>query len=144
MLEGLDPLSSRGARMPRPLGLHHVALTVTDLDKTIHFYQTLGLELLRTSGPNAHGERSAVMKVGGQEMNLFSAAGLVSIEQENPTGVHHFCLKMGADSIDDLIADLREVGVEISKGPVARRDGTSVFVSDPDGARVELLLERAR
>src|SRR6266852_4126164 len=98
----IDPFSG-GARMLRPKGLDHVGLTVTDMDKTLHFYQVLGLEVLRTSGPDAEGGRSAVVKVGGQELNLFYRPGLVSTNEENPIGVHHFCLNMEADSIDHLI-----------------------------------------
>ena len=105
--------------MLEPKGLDHVALKVTDMDRTLHFYQVLGLELLRTSGPNADGGRSAVIKVGGR-------------------------VNMEAASIDDLIADLHQAGVDILRGPVERRDGTSVFVSDPDGVHVELRIERAK
>jgi catechol 2,3-dioxygenase-like lactoylglutathione lyase family enzyme len=47
--------------MLRPRALDHVGLKVTDMDKTLHFYQRLGLTLLRTSGPNADGLRSAVI-----------------------------------------------------------------------------------
>jgi len=100
----------------------------------------LGLEVLRTSGPDAEGGRSAVIKVGSQELNVFYRPGVVSTNEENPIGVHHFCLNMEADSIDHLIADLRQAGVGIVRGPVERRDGTSVFVHDPDGVRVELRL----
>ena len=57
--------------MLRPQALNHVDLTVTDMDKTLHFYQALGLELLRTSDL-AEGGRSAVLKVGVQEINVFS------------------------------------------------------------------------
>ena len=128
--------------MLRPTELNHVGLTVTDMDKTLHFYQLLGLELLRTSGPNPEGIRSAVLKIGSQEINVFSKAGLVSTEEEDLVGVHHFCLTMQADSIDGLIADLRQAGLSIVRGPVERRDGISVFVSDPDGIRVELRLEK--
>src|SRR5215470_18919644 len=88
-----------GARMLRPTGLNHLGLTVTDMDKTLHFYRVLGLEVLRTSGPDTEGGRSAVVKVGGQEINLFYRPGLVSIDHENPIGVHHFCLSMDAESI---------------------------------------------
>ena len=49
-------------------GLDHVGLLVTDMDKTLDFYRRLGLEVLRTSGADAKGVRSAVMKVGGQEL----------------------------------------------------------------------------
>ena len=129
--------------MLRPQALNHVALTVADMDKTLHFYQALGLELLRMSGPAADGVRSAVLRVSGaQEINVFHKAGLGAIDQEDRTGMHHFCMDMEAHSIDGLLEDLRQAGVSISRGPVDRRDGTSVFVSDPDGVRVELRVAR--
>src|SRR5262245_6043646 len=40
--------------------LDHVGLTVSDMDRTIDFYRRLGLTVLRTSGPNADGVRTAV------------------------------------------------------------------------------------
>ena len=128
--------------MLHPKELNHVGLTVTDMDKTLHFYQLLGLELLRTSGPNTEGIRSAVLKVGSQEINVFSKAGLASTEADDRVGVHHFCLTMSAGSAGDLLADLRQVGLDVVRGPVERRDGVSLFVSDPDGIRVELRLEK--
>ena len=130
--------------MLRPKALDHVALKVTDIDKTLHFYQVIGLEILRTSGPNAAGMRSAVIKVGGQEINIFARGDFVAIDTEQAAGVEHFCLNMEATSIDNLMADLREAGVEIFREPVEFRDGTSVFVSDPDGIHVELRLEKQK
>ena len=125
--------------MLRPKALDHVALTVSDMDKTLHFYhQLLGLELLRTSDPGADGGRSAVLKVGGQELNVFSRPDFVSVANDNAVGMDHFCLNMDAASIDDVMADLRRAGVDTFRGPVERRDGTSVFVYDPDGVHVEL------
>jgi catechol 2,3-dioxygenase-like lactoylglutathione lyase family enzyme len=47
--------------MLRPTALDHVGLKVTDMDKTLDFYRRLGLTLLRASGPNADGLRSAVI-----------------------------------------------------------------------------------
>ena len=124
--------------MLRPRALHHVALNVADMDKTLHFYQALGLTLLRTSGPGADGVRSAVLQIGSQELNVFHTSGLVAGDDVHRTGLHHYCLDMDAASMDDLIADLGEAGLRVVRGPVQRRDGTSVFVHDPDGVRVEL------
>lgn len=121
-------------------GLDHVGITVTDLEKSIRFYQSLGMQLLRTGGPDDKGVRSAVVRAGGQELNLFCVPGLVTLEQENLAGMHHFCLRADAASAEELIADLRAVGLEIFRGPVQRRDGVSVFVHDPDRVRVELLI----
>ena len=124
--------------MLRPKALHHVALTVADMDKTLHFYQALGLTLLRTSGPGADGVRSAVLRIGSQELNVFHTPGFVAGNDADGTGMHHYCLDMDAGSMDELIAELGHAGLRVVRGPVQRRDGTSVFVHDPDGVRVEL------
>jgi len=128
--------------MLRPKALDHVGLKVTDMDKTLHFYQRLGLTLLRTSGPDADGLRSAVIQVGSQELNVVSHPEFVSSGKEDPVGMDHFCLIVDAASIDDVIADLRQAGVDVVRGPVERRDGTALFVQDPDGVRVELQLKK--
>ena len=128
--------------MLRPKALDHVGLKVTDMDKTLHFYQRLGLTLLRTSGPNADGLRTAVIQVGSQELNIFSHPDFVASARENPVGMDHFCLSVDAASIDDVIADLQQAGIDIVRGPVERRDGMAVFVHDPDGVRVELQLKK--
>jgi len=128
--------------MLRPKALDHVGLKVTDMDKTLHFYQRLGLTLVRTSGPNADGLRTAVIQVGSQELNVFSHPDLVATGKENPVGMDHFCLSVDAASVDDVIADLRQAGIDIVRGPVERRDGMAVFVHDPDGVRVDLQLKK--
>jgi catechol 2,3-dioxygenase-like lactoylglutathione lyase family enzyme len=128
--------------MLRLTALDHVGLTVRDLDRTLRFYECLGLTRLRTSGPNAEGVRSAVMQVGSQELNIFSQSELVSSGTESSVGMDHFCLTVDAASIDDVVADLRQVGIDIVHGPVERRDGTALFVHDPDGVRVELQLKK--
>ena len=128
--------------MLRPNALDHVGLKVTDMDKTLHFYQRLGLTLLRTSGPDADGLRSAVLQVGSQEINVFCRPDVPSSGKGNAVGMDHFCLTVDAASVDDVVADLRQAEIDIVRGPVKRRDGTALFVHDPDGVRVELQLKK--
>ena len=119
--------------------LDHVGLTVSDLDRSLDFYRRLGLEVLRTSGPDAKGVRSAVVKVAGQELNIFARPDAAPIDtRDNAAGMHHFCLRLEAASAEELVADVRRAGLEIVRGPIKRRDGTSLFLADPDGVRVEL------
>src|SRR5215510_5642205 len=107
--------------MLRPKALDHLALKVTDMDKTLHFYhQVLGLELLRTSGPNAEGGRSAVVQAGGQELDLFYRPEFVSAGKDKPVGIDHLCLIMEGASVANLMAYLKEAEVEIFWGPVER------------------------
>src|SRR5262245_33372815 len=131
--------------MLRLKALDHVGLKVTDMDKTLDFYQRLGLTLLRTSGPNADGLRSAVLQLGSQELNVFSHPEFSSARDrgdENTVGMDHFCFLVDAASCDEIIADLRRAGIDVARGPEKRRDGEAVFVHDPDGVRVELQLKR--
>jgi catechol-2,3-dioxygenase len=128
--------------MLHPKALDHLALKVTDMDKTLHFYQqVLGLELLRTSGPNAEGGRSAVLQAGGQKIDMFSRPDFVSADKDKPVGMDHLCLIMETASVEDLVAHLQQAKVEIFWGPVTRHSSTSVYVYDPDGVHVELRVE---
>jgi hypothetical protein len=49
---------------------------------------------------------------------------------------------MASAGIADLVGALGRVGIAIAKGPIERRDGVSLFVQDPDGVRVELILKK--
>ncbi len=122
--------------------LDHVGLKVSDMDRSLAFYcDGLGMELLRRKelGPGA---ASAVVRVGSQEMNLFSEPAFNAPRVgDNPTGMDHFCLEVEAGSVEELMAALGRAGIPIAKPPVRRRDGVSLFVSDPDGVRVELILK---
>jgi len=126
--------------MLRPKALDHVGLVVTDMDRSLRFYEAPGLELLRRKGPDAKGVSTAVLRAGGQEINVFSDPAFVAAGKGER--IHHFCFAMDAADIAELLAALRQAGIEIAKGPIERRDGTSLFVSDPDGIRVELSVKR--
>jgi glyoxylase I family protein len=129
--------------MLRPKAIDHVGLTVTDMARSLRFYcDVLGLELLRqlAKGP---GLASAVLRIGNQEINMFSDPAFAPGRSGgNPAGIDHFCLEVESATIADLVGALRQAGVEIAKGPVQRRDGISLFVSDPDGCRVELIVKK--
>jgi glyoxylase I family protein len=122
--------------------LDHVGLKVRDLDRTLHFYQRLGLTVLRTKGPDSAGLRFAVLQVGSQELNVSSRPDyLPQGRGDNAAGIDHFCFEVGASSIDDVVAGLMSAGIEIAGGPMERRDGAAVFLVDPDGVKVELQLK---
>jgi glyoxylase I family protein len=129
--------------MLRPKALDHVGITVTDMDRSLRFYcGVLGLELLRRRARGPGGIASAVLTVGEQEINVFSDPGFAPVHLgANRTGLDHFCLEIASATIEDLVAALRQAGVEIAKGPVRQRDGMSLFVSDPDGCRVEIIVK---
>jgi len=86
--------------------------------------------------------RAHPLQPRGQELNVFSHPAVVPSALGSSVGMDHFCFMVDASSIDDIIVDLRQAGIDIVKGPEKRRDGTAVFVHDPDGVRVELQIKR--
>ena len=128
--------------MLRPKAVDHLALKVTDMDKSLQFYhQVLGLELIRRSGPREGGGEAAVLQAGGQKLDLFSRPDFVSADKENPVGMDHLFLIMDTPSVDALTTHLQQANVDIFWGPVERHHSTSVYVYDPDGVHVELRVD---
>jgi lactoylglutathione lyase len=129
--------------MVRLKALDHVGLRVRDLDRTLNFYQRLGLTVLRTKGPDPAGVRFAVLQVGNQELNVSSRPNYVPRGgDDDAVGIDHFCLEVEASSMDEVVQSLRHAGLEIAGAPTERRDGAAVFLVDPDGVRVELQLKK--
>jgi catechol 2,3-dioxygenase-like lactoylglutathione lyase family enzyme len=83
-----------------------------------------------------------VLRVGDQELNVFAHPDFAAEATVNGRGMDHFCLLVNAASIQDVVSALRQAGIEVARGPVERRDGTAVFVHDPDGVRVELQIKK--
>ena len=123
--------------MLRPKALDHVGLLVADMDRSLRFYQALGLTLLRRREGDG-GASSAVLKVGEQELNVFCSPAIDAASGDGPRPLDHFCLEMDGAAVSDLVAALQEAGIEIARGPTQRREGFAVFLRDPDGVNVEL------
>jgi len=124
--------------MLRPMAIDHVGVIVTDLDRSLRFYQALGVELVRLPRRPGGG---AVLKVGNKEINMFCDPAAAS--GGGPQRLDHLCLEMDAATIEEIVAALGNAGIVVASGPVARSNGTALFVHDPDGARIELLVKHS-
>jgi catechol 2,3-dioxygenase-like lactoylglutathione lyase family enzyme len=128
---------------PRPKGMDHIGLKVTDMDASVHFYRdVLGLELVRQHGSSGDERRSAALRAGGQSFDLFYRPDFVQADKDKPVGMDHVCLMMEAPSAEELMTYLRDAGVDIFWAPVERLNSTSVYVYDPDGVHVELRIDK--
>jgi catechol 2,3-dioxygenase-like lactoylglutathione lyase family enzyme len=140
-------------------GPRHAGITVSNLDRSLVFYEgLLGLELLwrrlyeeaevrRIVGvPEATGLDIAMLRVPGSdfEVELLEYRGIDPASGASPpshTGTGHFCLFV--TGIDALYEELLGRGVAFrSDGPVemsagANAGGKSLYSLDPDGYIVE-------
>lgn len=114
--------------------LNHVALKVTDMNRSVHFYhEVIGLPVTRTRGPE--GNPDAVWLPGVQLVK--GDAGL------NPSGtLDHVAL--GVENLEELCAHLDASGVKVDRalseipGPDGKPFALAAFYYDPDGNRLEV------
>jgi catechol 2,3-dioxygenase-like lactoylglutathione lyase family enzyme len=118
-------------------GLDHLVLTVTDVDRTIAFYQqVLGME------PVTFGQGRRALAFGRSKINLHQAGHEFEPHAAHPApGTADLCL-VTSTLLDDVVVHLAAAGVAIEEGPVlrtgARGPMTSVYIRDPDQNLIEI------
>lgn len=129
-------------------GIDHIYITVSNLERSKAFYNTVLLDVL--------GFRSNSFTLGGdphvQYYNRHFGYVLRTARSQQPhdpyaPGLHHFCLRV--ESVDDVHAAakaLQAAGIGASDAhlhPGYAPDYWATFFSDPDGVRLEITNYRA-
>lgn len=131
-------------REPRPAssarGLHHVALLCSDVERTVRFYQDL-LEFPLTEifeNRDYRGSNHFFFDIGhGNLLAFFDLPGLdLGGYAEVLGGLHHLAISVEPQRWRHLRAKLDAAGVEY-----LLESGVSMYLRDPDGARLELLAD---
>jgi lactoylglutathione lyase len=119
--------------------LIHTCYRITDPERSIAFYEALGLEKRREL-PIRDEAVNYFLGVPGQEqpeLELTYNFGVDSYELGTAYG--HIALTV--DSMEETLAALAEKGIEPERPPYSIREGGSLlcFVRDPDEYRIELI-----
>jgi lactoylglutathione lyase len=119
--------------------LIHTCYRVTDPEKSVAFYEALGLEKRREL-PIGEDAVNYFLGVPGQdspELELTYNFGVDSYELG--TGYGHVALTV--QDLDGTLERLAAQGIEPEREPYTVREGGSrlCFVRDPDGYRIELI-----
>jgi catechol 2,3-dioxygenase-like lactoylglutathione lyase family enzyme len=126
--------------------LDHVVLHCRDIERVASWYQrVLGMEREEFGS-----ERRTALKFGGQKLNLRPVAADPEdwiTSRAVPAGSADFCFITALGS-DETIVHLRDCGVNVEAGPVARIGAlgpmSSVYCRDPEGNLVEIATYLAR
>jgi len=134
----LRPAAERGASSAR--GLHHTALISSDVERTIRFYQDLlGFPLTELiENRDYPGSSHFFFDIGNQNLlAFFDFPGLdVGPYAEVLGGLHHLAISVEPSRWQAIVARFQEGGVEHEV-----HSGVSVYFTDPDGARIELIAD---
>ena len=118
----------------------HIGIRVTDEVRTLAFYRQLGFEVTFRADEarvvivtNAKGVEinfivNGVEALGGRNV-------LMDVPDKHP-GYTHVALRVV--SIEQTVAELDALGIEITEGPVRLGSGMSLFIRDPDQNVIEL------
>ncbi len=120
-------------------GVHHVALLVADVERTIGFYQDLlGFPLTDLfENRDYPGSTHFFFDVGnGNALAFFDLPGLdLGAYAEVLGGLHHLAISVSPDNWRELRQRLADADVEVLN------IDTSLYFRDPDGARIELIAD---
>ena len=119
--------------------LVHTCYRITDPERSVAFYEALGLEKRREL-PIREEAVNYFLGVPGQdvpELELTYNFGVDSYELGTAYG--HVALTV--EDLDGTLGRLAEQGIEPEREPYTVREGGSrlCFVRDPDGYRIELI-----
>ncbi len=121
-------------------GIHHLGLTVPDLEKTRAFFtETLGFTVVgeKPDYPAAFVSDGSIMITLWQVQNPDTAQ---AFNRKNTVGLHHFALKVPSDQLDNLYSNLSaHEDVEIEFAPENLGDGPArhMMCAIPGGIRLE-------
>jgi catechol 2,3-dioxygenase-like lactoylglutathione lyase family enzyme len=118
----------------RPLGLDHIMLSVTDVEKSAKYYRLLfGKEWSKNTNPDR-----LWFQIGGTRL------GIQNVKQGESPRVDHFCVSVGGFDPAAVTAGLKDLGAEIlsatdeSQDRTRFRDLDLVRFKDPNGIIVEV------
>ena len=127
-------------------GVHHIGLTVPDLEQTRKFFlETLGYDQVG----DVPDYPAVFLSDGTIMITLWQAtdpASTVPFDRKNVIGLHHLALTVDADAIDGLCDKLKDtagVEIEFEPEPLGDMPVRHMMCSIPGGIRVEFLAPNA-
>ncbi len=121
-------------------GLAHVAIKVTDLDRTLDFYiNKLGFpEMLRLYNDSGTTWLVYLRITDDQYLEVFPGAQNDRAPGWNANGMNHMCLAV--NDINGLVRQIEAAGIPLLMPLKLALDGNwQAWIEDPDGNRIELM-----
>ena len=130
-----------GFRLPAGTQLGPVVLQVSDLDRSLRFYESvLGLSLLRR---DENGAVLAALASTRPLLELRERKGAVPVAGRGRLGLFHFAILLpDRPSLGQFVRHLAEIGVRAGAGDHVVSE--AFYLNDPDGLGIEVYADRPR
>lgn len=122
-------------------GLHHVSVSVTNLDQAKRFYEKV-LCLQEIKRPN-FGFPGAWYAIGNQQIHLIVDPSSQTIRKDRTLSSREGHLALRVTSYEDTLLWLKKQGVNILEKPTSKSGFAQIFCADPDGNLIELNVDQA-
>jgi catechol 2,3-dioxygenase-like lactoylglutathione lyase family enzyme len=126
--------------------MHHVALSVTDMDKSIEFYNILGFNVVQRFHIDKFCADVAMLQLDSFKLELFAfkeSKPLPSYRTDLKNDLEVIGTKHFALTVNDLEASinfLTESGINVDMEPILGASGFRyIFIKDPNGIFVEVI-----
>ncbi|MYN67517.1 MAG: hypothetical protein F4X11_21230 [Acidobacteria bacterium] len=116
--------------------MNHVTLSVSDVQRSVEFYQrVLGLPLVTTQGTERDWDAPAVPVLG-----IGDGPQFIAFSQGDRPHINHYCLGMEGFDAAEIVARLAEHGIEARVRMRADSDppAEELIFPDPDGIPVQI------
>lgn len=119
--------------------IHHVAIIVSDYEKSKKFYvEQLGLPIIRENYRKDRNDCKLDLKVGNVELEIFGAEKAPSrVTEPEACGLRHLAFKV--ENIEETVKCLNSKGIQTE--PIRLDEYTQkrmTFFRDPDNLPIEL------
>jgi len=123
--------------------LIHTCYRITDVDRSVAFYEALGFEERRRL-PIGDEAVNVFLGLPGDGDRLELTYNFKVPEDGYDVGTGYGHIALAVEDLDGTLARLGAAGIEPERPPYTVREGGSrlCFVRDPDGYRVELIEKR--
>jgi methylmalonyl-CoA/ethylmalonyl-CoA epimerase len=131
--------------MPKVKAVHHVAVVVDDMEKSLSFWRdALGMELHELRDVPAEKSQVAFLPLGGSELELVKPtsddSGIARYLAKRGPGLHHICVEV--DDMEGMLAQLKSRGIRLlNEEPRLAEDGRKYAFVHPEstnGVLVEI------
>lgn len=121
-------------------GIHHIGITVTDLDKSERFYcETFGFRPVKSYDNAEGGLRGSVLELEGQKIELIESPhprGNDSLNDLHTIGIRH--IAFAVPDIQEAYARLKSMDLEINEPEMGKSGAMYAHLLDPDGIQLEI------